>query len=366
MLTRFSVENFKNFEDKITWDLSNTNNYGFNTQLISNETITKGLIYGPNGSGKSNLGLALFDIILHLTDKEKLFDKYRIYLNLNSDKKFATFEYVFKFDESELIYQYKKENATTLLEERLFINGKEMIFFDFGKQQGFVLLEGAQNLNLISDSPISRVKYVRSNAILVDNEANQVFHKFMDFVERMLLFYSLDHRGYQGFCVGVEQVTKRIIEDHKTREFQEFLVENGIEYELIEDSFDEEKILLCDYKKGKANFLSIASTGTLSLSLFYYWYIRFQSASLVFIDEFDAFYHFEISTNIIKLLRGLKNQIFLTTHNTDLMSNDLLRPDCYFIISNNKIRSLSDSTSKELRMAHNLQKMYKAGAFDEE
>ena len=59
-------------------------------------------------------------------------------------------------------------------------------------------------------------------------------------------------------------------------------------------------------------------------------------------------------------------QVFTTTHNTDLMSNDLLRPDCYFLLENNSIKAISELTEKELRQAHNLQKMYKAGAFNVE
>ncbi len=55
---------------------------------------------------------------------------------------------------------------------------------------------------------------------------------------------------------------------------------------------------------------------------------------------------------------------FVTTHNTDLMSNDILRPDCYFLIQDNQIKAISECTEKELRKAHNLQKMYKAGAFN--
>lgn len=90
-----------------------------------------------------------------------------------------------------------------------------------------------------------------------------------------------------------------------------------------------------------------------------------QEASFVYIDEFDAFYHFELSWNVVEELRELRGiQIFTTTHNTDLMTNDLLRPDCYFKIKDNQILSLADLTDKELRKAHNLQKMYKAGAFD--
>ena len=80
----------------------------------------------------------------------------------------------------------------------------------------------------------------------------------------------------------------------------------------------------------------------------------------MFIDEFDAFYHFELSESVEKRLRKIKGvQIFTTTHNTDLMSNDLLRPDCYFILKVNKIKAISELTEKELRLAHNLQKMYR-------
>ena len=90
-----------------------------------------------------------------------------------------------------------------------------------------------------------------------------------------------------------------------------------------------------------------------------------EKASFVFIDEFDAFYHYELSESVQKRLRRITGvQVFTTTHNTDLMSNDLLRPDCYFILKDNKIKAISELTEKELRLAHNLQKMYKAGAFN--
>ena len=122
---------------------------------------------------------------------------------------------------------------------------------------------------------------------------------------------------------------------------------------------------MCKFRNKIVDFFEVASTGTRSLALFYYWYINMQNASLVYIDEFDAFYHFELANNIIKKLNQIKGvQIFTTSHNTDLMSNDLLRPDCYFLIGNNKIVSMAGATDKELRKAHNLQKMYKAGAFN--
>ena len=90
-----------------------------------------------------------------------------------------------------------------------------------------------------------------------------------------------------------------------------------------------------------------------------------EKQSLYFIDEFDAFTTMNYQSSVQKRLRRISDvQVFTTTHNTDLMSNDLLRPDCYFLLENNSINAISELTEKELRQAHNLQKMYKAGAFN--
>ena len=48
MLTRFSVENFKNFKDKFVFDLHQSN-YEFNSQAVKDGIVNKGLIYGHNG-----------------------------------------------------------------------------------------------------------------------------------------------------------------------------------------------------------------------------------------------------------------------------------------------------------------------------
>ena len=367
MLKKFSVENFKGFKDKITFDIGTPSNYCFNSEIIENGCITKGIIYGINSCGKSNLGLAIFDIITHLTEKQKLLGSYDFYLNMSGRKSFAEFEYTFVFDGHEVVYKYSKMDVNSLKSESLSIDGKEVIFFDFLTRDGFTLLEGSDTLNasIRNESPISRVKYVNSNSILSDNVQNQVFKKFIDFVERMLLFYSLDSRGYEGFMNGSESIAEGIVNSGKVKDFQEFLKENDIDYELYGCEVDGRKAIYCHFDNKDADFFKIASTGTRSLALFYYWYIRMEKASFVFIDEFDAFYHYELSESVQKRLRRITGvQVFTTTHNTDLMSNDLLRPDCYFLLENNSIKAISELTEKELRQAHNLQKMYKAGAFN--
>jgi hypothetical protein len=46
------------------------------------------------------------------------------------------------------------------------------------------------------------------------------------------------------------------------------------------------------------------------------------------------------------------------------MSNDLLRPDCNFIINHNMIKPLNACTDKELRWGNNIEKMYRGNAFE--
>src|SRR5690554_5085946 len=122
--------------------------------------------------------------------------------------------------------------------------------------------------------------------------------------------------------------------------------------------------MVAKYSHRIYDFLETASNGTKVLLLYFYWIQRLKDATFVFIDEFDVFFHTFLAQDIfLELSKNIDSQLLITTHNTDLLSNQLLRPDCYFIISQGKIKSLPNCTERELREGHNLEKMYKAGEF---
>ena len=52
------------------------------------------------------------------------------------------------------------------------------------------------------------------------------------------------------------------------------------------------------------------------------------------------------------------------THNTGLVSNDFLRPDCCFIMDEGELKSFASLTDKDIRRGHNLEKMLRKGEFD--
>ncbi|MGF7028866.1 AAA family ATPase [Empedobacter sp. UBA7252] len=371
MLAKFKVSNFKSFNEEVTFDLTDTNGYTFNKDSIKNDIVNSALVYGHNGVGKSNLGLAIFDIIEHLTDGKKNDSGYEVYLNAYSKKKYAQFSYEFLIEGAKVEYSYRKLDYYTILTESFSINGKELARIDREKNNTAQFnFKGAETLKTeITNPGLSIIKYVKNNTELDKNEENKVFMRFFSFIEGMLFFRSLPKNEYMGSNIATKtNAIEDIIEKNNLRNFEEFLNNAGIECKLKEIDEIEKKTIGFDFDGVEIPFVKIASQGTRSLLLFYYWFqrIKDKEKTLVFIDEFDAFYHHDLSAVIVRELKKTGVQFILTTHNTSIITNDLLRPDCYFLINKHSIRSLSKSTSKELREAHNIEKMYKAGTFDGE
>ncbi|MEG2138561.1 MAG: chromosome segregation protein SMC, partial [Oscillospiraceae bacterium] len=67
MLKLFEVSGFKNFKEKFSLDFSKVRDYQFNKDCVSEGLLKNIIIYGQNSVGKTNFGLALFDIVSHLT-----------------------------------------------------------------------------------------------------------------------------------------------------------------------------------------------------------------------------------------------------------------------------------------------------------
>lgn len=370
MLTKFEVTNFKNFEKKLSLDLTKSNNYAFNKECVKEGIVNKALVYGHNGIGKSNLGFAIFDLITHLTDKYYDPSIFTNYLTACHKCKTAHFVYEFLFDKCNVRYEYGKTNHESLQYEKLYIDGKEYASIDREVNSiATINAFGAESLKKdLGESRISIITYIKKNSVLDDNSENKCFFDFVDFVCNMLFFRSLDSNSYIGFEQGSSALSTDIVEKGNINDFEIFLNEAGVECKLnIIDSGDKQDLAF-DFNGKLIPFFDIASQGTKALTLFYYWFSRLKGSSskvrFLFIDEFDAFYHHSLSALIVKYLRKINAQTIITTHNISIMTNDLLRPDCYFLMNNKGMHSLANSTVKDLREAHNIEKMYKAGAFN--
>ncbi len=361
MLKYFSVKGFKSFENTIEIDFSKHKDYDFNTECIKDSTVKNAVVYGRNSVGKSNLGLAILDITSHLSDKNIGPRLYDYYLNTNST--FAQFNYIFEFDNNKIEYSYKKTELKSLIHEKLILNDELIIEFDYitklGDFTGLRKLSPTLNYSFAGDA--SMLKYALNNTALQNDHP---LYKFMIYVSKMLWFRTLDENRYIGYKKDSDDYINFIFEDGMLEEFQDLLTKSGIEDRLtVKKEVDGKRSLYVD-TKNPLPFFSVASSGTKALYTFFYWYKTSYDASFIFADEFDAYYHYELAEIIIEMLK--KNslaQSIVTTHNTNLLTNRILRPDCYYILTSDKLVSLTDATQRELREGHNLEKLYIAGEF---
>lgn len=363
MLKKFAVTNFRGFKDRIEWNLSHPSSYAFNQGAVKDGVVKNGIIYGPNGAGKSNFSLAIFDIENHLTQKMKKEEYYQNFAYAGRKDQPVRFEYSFALSSGSVDYDYAKNATGQLVEETLFFNGKKI--FAQSPQELYVdsmfpLEERVKEDIRMNANHLSLVNFLLSSVPLPNDH---FLIELRDFVNSMLWFRSLKENEYIGLETGITWIEQYIIEKELMPQFQNFLERVSEQKFSFVAPSEGDKSLLCNIDGGIVPFKQIISTGTQSLLLIFYWLTKMDKASFVFIDEFDAFYHFRLSFEVCKLLFAQNCQVFLSSHNTYLMTNDLLRPDCNFILNHNTIKSLVACTEKELRFGHNIEKLYRGGAF---
>lgn len=369
MLKRFAVENFRGLRGRTVVDFTKTKKYGFNTDLIRDGLINKVLIVGKNGCGKTNLGLALFDIVMTLTDlnTDRRQRDASAYLNGDSGMPYAAFEYEFGLGSDDVVYSYRKISPDTIVYERLELNGRTVFIRDGdGIDASGLGMIDAEGLKVNpGNGRLSVLRFIVNNT---DQPPDSVLTRLMDFVKGMLYFRSVqDGNVYSGLINGTEDLAKYIMDHDLVSEFQDFLEDTGgIAMRLGTVSVGGMSDVLVQETACRRYPLSdVLSSGTGSLMLFFYWMKHFDSVTFLYMDEFDAYYHYALSESVLRLVCGMTGfQTVFTSHNVALVSNRVMRPDCCWMMSDGIVRAFPDLTGRELREGHNMEKLLRGGEFD--
>ena len=362
MLKKFTVSNYKNFKDEISLDFSKIGEYSFNADCLSMR-----LIYGRNATGKTNFGRALLDIKILLYGMFRN-DENSVLINADSQDT-AKFIYEFQFGSDEVIYKYSRFANTELCDEELYINGEAIFKCDF-KNSKFDF----KGLSIISAETVNTNRYLKKDEM--DNEYVLPFLRwlinntaFSD--DSVLIRLSKYVRKMDMITVGHDLLysNRNFLENLKNpvylHNFEDFLNVMGIECKLVLQELPDGQAELYFSQNKLVPFYSTASSGTLALTSLYQKMVS--NCSLIYIDDFAAFYHYEMAEKLISFFKTKypECQLIMTSHNTNLMTNKIMRPDCLFILSSKgTLTALCDATERELREGHNLEKMYIRGEFE--
>ena len=290
--------------------------------------------------------------------------------------------YEFEFDGRSLIYKYNRFSNQELKDEELIIDGKTIFSCDFENNSfHFEHLKyiNAETANIerylqsmedtgeeqIQEPKLPFLRWMISN-VAFNNDS--ILIKLANYVRRMTMINA--GNGIFRFSRRMNDSFYELLEDtERLEDLEAFLNEMGIECKLVLKKLpDGQRELYFEHEK-LVPFSETASSGTLALVDLYRRLIpRGWEPSFIYLDEFDAFYHYEMSEKVIRFFkkRYPKCQIIMTSHNTNLMTNRIMRPDCLFILSRmGTLTALCDATFRELREGHNLEKMYISGEFDQ-
>lgn len=319
------------------------------------------LIYGRNATGKTNFGRALLDIKILLYGMQSS--------GLINEDGAAKFKYEFKFGNDEVVYKYSRFSNTELCDEELYINGEAIFKCDF-KNSKFDF----QGLSIISAETVNTNRYVNKDEM--DNEYVLPFLRWLinntAFSDDSVLIQLFEYVRKMGMItVGNDLLysNRNFLENLKNpvylHNFEDFLNLMGIECKLVLQELPDGQVELYFAHKKLVPFYSTASSGTLALTSLYQKIVS--NLSLIYLDDFAAFYHYEIAEKLISFIKNKypECQFIMTSHNTNLMTNKIMRPDCLFILSSKgTLTALCDATERELREGHNLEKMYISGEFE--
>lgn len=367
MLKKFTVSNYKNFKDEISLDFSKIGEYSFNADSLSMR-----LIYGRNATGKTNFGRALLDIKILLYGMFRN-DENSVLINANSQEDTAKFIYEFQFGSDEVIYKYSRFENRNLCDEELYMNGEAIFKCDF-KNSKFDF----QGLSIISAETVNTNRYLNKGEMdneyvlpflrwLINNTVfsdDSVLIQLFEYVRKMGIITVSNNRIHLSMFSY-----RKFFEDLKNpvhlQSFEDFLNLMGIECKLVLQELPDGQAELYFSQNKLVPFYSTASSGTLALTSLYQKIVS--NPSLIYIDDFAAFYHYEMAEKLICYFKDKypECQFIMTSHNTNLMTNKIIRPDCLCLLSSKgTLTALCDATERELREGHNLEKIYISGEFE--
>lgn len=373
MIEEFSFGNFWSFKDIQTLNLTAAKIKSKNALLDTNNvfSVNKELslikskaIYGANASGKSNIVKALVTFIRIIRDSAKeekvlnLIDSFQLSTETNSQPTF--FQLIFRVGKTRFRYGFEADDKSIKSEwlfstpgkreQSLFIREKNKIveINQTHFEEGVLyqkLLENSKDqvftdtslflthLNSIGFAKVSKTIFKTISSISI---VSGLGHKGMYSVAGESLSDAIKKKFILDFLkkadVGIDDLeTVEIANENLPKNVEEEVKHELKKGKIIISSRTQFDSNLKAVGKSEFSFGNQESEGTkkmFELSPFIYRSLK-EGVPLV-IDEFDSRFHPLLTKKIVELYNSSENkksQLIFTTHDTNLLSSELLRRD---------------------------------------
>ncbi len=377
IIQEFSFGNFRSFKDIQTFNLSAAKIKSKNEKIdisnvfnYKNQPFLKSkAIYGANASGKSNIIKAFVTFIKIIKNSVKdeevlnLVDPFRLSTETENEPSF--FQLIFWHKNVKYRYGFELDDKNVFAEWLYAKPGsRELPYFIRDNQEIIEIdltnfTEGNKLMSLFDDDAKEN-EIFRNNSLFLSSLASFGFGKLSkELINELTSIHIINGLGHVGMYAyageALSDTTKKKyiidllkkgdtgIDDIDVLELSSDDLLESVDEEIKKD-FDSEKSkkLYVSLKKKFNKNLQIHNTETFSIKMHEsegtqklfelspFIYEALKENRPIIIDEFDARFHPLLTRKILEVFNSNENstsQFIFTTHDTNLLSGDLLRRD---------------------------------------
>ena len=391
MIHEFSFGNFRSFKDINTLNLTAAKIDDLNNEAVINgrkKILKSKAIYGANASGKSNIIKALISFvrIVRYTKDTNIWDLAESFeLSTETENEPTFFQLIFEYEN--VIYRYGFEvTPQKIVNEWLFGKPKT-------REAHYFIREGNNivkiNKEFYHEGYTRLSVFKKTNAATEDNllDDKTLFLSAMAFLNAKLskniISYIRNIYSISGLRNNVlHEISKKVLKSTQKRGVVEFMKFADVDIDDIHvvETSEGDEVIYSEHKKYNTNknkvesrnfnFLSKESEGTIKmLEIAPILMAALDRGVPILIDEFDARFHPLITKAIIQLYNSSvnkKSQLIFVTHDTNLLSSDLLRRDQIDFVEKDKYGASHICTLveyKDVRKNSSFEKDYIKGKY---
>lgn len=372
MLAKMYLTNFLSFSKRTEFDFT-ASKYSFlsNTNTSDHNLLKGALFIGANASGKSNalkgIGL-LISLINGVNVEGASLGNYHCYFAKDPTTKV---EYEFIIEGKTINYEIRFDLQKKEMQESLKISNESILYRSGSYGKLNIGTSSIEENNLDADTLFLRTASFNTGRFPQD----PILRSLMNYLLNSNYISEYNQSAIMGMAInkyaeenGVEKINKYLAEFNYG-----FSIEYGSQSEgegltIIVGSNNKSIFFKRNSFPIPTTFYSESQGNQVFADLLPQLISVIEQPGMLIIDEFGNSFHNKLAEKIIRFFmeKAHSSQFFITSHDTNLISNSVFRPDQIFVISfDGRNGSIARRVSQfKPREAQNLEKMYLGGMFE--